>query len=282
MSSDRDTTRIVRSWLEDGVTILPDRVLDGVLEQLPATPQRRSFWLGRPLDRLDRNRRLAMAAAAVVVVGLLGFELLPAVGPPIGGRPSPSPTASPGPTAQASPTEPVETPLPAGRHSLNGFPVGVSFTVPEGWVWCVVGPQEQGVCPAHGNGAVQFLIVANVVAEACAPTLRNPPVGPSVEALVSALSGLAGVTATAPIDISVDGYAGKQFTLTAPNRSGCDFFSWATADRLNILGGANLVRIVDVDGTRVVMSGPYPPRAPDAPEAIATMEQIMDSVIFTP
>ena len=28
MSSDRDTTRIVRSWLDEGVTALPDRVLD--------------------------------------------------------------------------------------------------------------------------------------------------------------------------------------------------------------------------------------------------------------
>ena len=29
MSTDRDTTRAVRSWLEEGVTALPDRVLDG-------------------------------------------------------------------------------------------------------------------------------------------------------------------------------------------------------------------------------------------------------------
>ena len=44
MSSDRDTTRIVRSWLEEGVTELPDRVLDAVLDELPATHQRRVTW----------------------------------------------------------------------------------------------------------------------------------------------------------------------------------------------------------------------------------------------
>jgi len=38
MSTDRDTTRIVRSWLDEGVTVLPDRVLDAVLDQVPATP----------------------------------------------------------------------------------------------------------------------------------------------------------------------------------------------------------------------------------------------------
>ena len=35
MSTDRDVARTVRSWLEDGVTTLPDRVLDDVLDQLP-------------------------------------------------------------------------------------------------------------------------------------------------------------------------------------------------------------------------------------------------------
>ena len=44
MSTDRDTTRIVRSWLEEGATALPDRVLDAVLDQVPTTPQRRSRW----------------------------------------------------------------------------------------------------------------------------------------------------------------------------------------------------------------------------------------------
>ena len=51
MSTDRDTTRIVRSWLEEGVTALPDRVLDTVLDQVPATPQRRSWWPARRFPR---------------------------------------------------------------------------------------------------------------------------------------------------------------------------------------------------------------------------------------
>ena len=44
MSTDRDTTRIVRSWLDEGATALPDRVLDAVLDQVPATSQRRPLW----------------------------------------------------------------------------------------------------------------------------------------------------------------------------------------------------------------------------------------------
>ena len=53
MSTDRDVTRIVRSWLEDGATALPDRVLDNVLDQLPATSQRRAWWPARRLREMN-------------------------------------------------------------------------------------------------------------------------------------------------------------------------------------------------------------------------------------
>src|SRR4029077_3965917 len=76
MSADRDVTRIVRSWLEDGATALPDRVLDRVLDQLPATPQRRARWPARRLREMNIPSRIGVAAAAVValaVVGVLAF-----------------------------------------------------------------------------------------------------------------------------------------------------------------------------------------------------------------
>ena len=38
MSTDRETTRIVRSWLEEGVTALPDRVLDTCSTNSPRPP----------------------------------------------------------------------------------------------------------------------------------------------------------------------------------------------------------------------------------------------------
>src|ERR671910_685423 len=48
---DRDQLeRVVRSWLDEGVTQLPDRILDAVLDQVPATPQSRAIWW--PVRRL--------------------------------------------------------------------------------------------------------------------------------------------------------------------------------------------------------------------------------------
>ena len=91
MSADRDVTRIVRSWLEEGATALPDRVLDTVLDQLPATPQRRAAWPARRFLSMDIPARLA-ATAAVALVAVIG-----AIAIPKGGGIS-APGASPHPT----------------------------------------------------------------------------------------------------------------------------------------------------------------------------------------
>ena len=94
MSTDRETTRIVRSWLEEGVTALPDRVLDTVLDQLPATPQRRSWWPTWRSNRMNTYAKLLAAAAAVLVVAVVGYQFLPRAGGP-GGQPTIAPSPSP-------------------------------------------------------------------------------------------------------------------------------------------------------------------------------------------
>lgn len=92
MSTDRETTRIVRSWLEEGVTALPDRVLDTVLDQVPATPQRRSWWPAWRSDAMNTYTKLIAAAAAVVLVAVVGYQFLPGSGG-FGGQPiAPSPS----------------------------------------------------------------------------------------------------------------------------------------------------------------------------------------------
>ena len=93
MSTERDVTRIVRSWLDEGVTQLPDRVLDAVLDQIPATPQRRADWLARRFPRMNNFVRITVAAAAVILVAIVGIKLLPLGG--VGGPGvSPTPTAT--------------------------------------------------------------------------------------------------------------------------------------------------------------------------------------------
>jgi hypothetical protein len=89
MSTDRETTRLVRSWLEEGVTALPDRVLDAVLDQVPATPQRRPWWPTRRIAQMNRFLPATVAAAAVLVVALIVYNVLLRSNATTGGPPSP-------------------------------------------------------------------------------------------------------------------------------------------------------------------------------------------------
>lgn len=96
MSTDRETTRIVRSWLTEGVTALPDRVLDAVLDQVPATPQRRPWWRAWRTPYMNNPLRYAVAAAAVLAVGVIGYQFLPGIpGPGATTPPTTAPSQSP-------------------------------------------------------------------------------------------------------------------------------------------------------------------------------------------
>ena len=96
MSTDRETTRIVRSWLEEGVTALPDRVLDSVLDELPATHQRRHLWAAWRSNQMSLYAKLLAGAAAVLVVAVVGYQFLPGRSPGSG-----NPSVAPSPTATA-------------------------------------------------------------------------------------------------------------------------------------------------------------------------------------
>ena len=285
MSSERDVNRIVRSWMEEGVTALPDHVLDAVLDQVPATPQRRSFWLAR--RQFNMNKFVAMGlgiAAAVVALVIVGQYL----GSNVGGPPVETPTP-PAPTSTQTTTV---LPLPLdggadldpGRYYLSALEVEFNFEVPAGWFVCSTDGLEQAVCrmptPDQAGLGLSFAMVENVVADPCGPEdgLLDPPVGPSVDDLVTAISGLQGFEATTPVDIAIDGFQGKEFTLTAPTNAGCDLLTWATALRTNGVGPGevNVVRIVDVDGMRVLINGAYHPVHSE--EEVAGLREVMDSV----
>jgi hypothetical protein len=185
--------------------------------------------------------------------------------------------------------------LSAGSYSLSEFPVEITFEIPAFerpafWIACSESEVEQAACYISEPdplpfAAVGFSIVDNVVADPCSDQesaeLLDPPVGPSVDDLVTAISSLEGYEATAPEDVTVSGFSGKEFTLTAPETEGCTA-TWATAERTTGMGAneINLLRILDVDGVRVMIGLAYHPETSDA--AVAVVEQVMDSVQIQP
>jgi hypothetical protein len=94
MTTSGDVTRIVRSWLKVEAHESVERVLDAVLDALPAIPQRRASRLARRSTRMSTTLRIAAAAAALVVVGVLGYQLLPDRRVRAGNSPCPTPSAS--------------------------------------------------------------------------------------------------------------------------------------------------------------------------------------------
>ena len=101
--------------------------------------------------------------------------------------------------------------------SANDIPV--TFTAPDDWV---VDEGFSAYADNSGFGVV-FDGIANIYADACQWVLLDPPVGPTVDDLVAAWANLPDFATTAAVDVTVDGYAGKQFEFTVPdyNRDEC-------------------------------------------------------------
>jgi hypothetical protein len=96
MSTERDATRIVQSWLEAGSTAIPDRVIDAVLAELPSRPQRRSRWSLRRSRPMKLVLPLAVGAAAVAVLAVVLSGQFLSNDSSVGG-PTSSPVPSPTP-----------------------------------------------------------------------------------------------------------------------------------------------------------------------------------------
>jgi hypothetical protein len=288
MSADRDVNSIVRSWLEDGATALPDRVLDNVLDQLPATPQRRSLWPARRFGEMNNFAKLAVAAAAVAVVAFAGIRLLPGEGNTGGPLPSESASLSPSPIASPSPSRPLtefpEGPLTAGTYTLAPFSSGegmchvppqsgcsetdadntirVTITVPDGWsgidraVWLEENQPPSGAALGFGRGAW-------LLSDPCKYIATDVPVGPTVADFVDAVAEHPILDTTAPVDVTLAGYTGRYFDLQVPaDISNCEtepggdtpiYRPWEPGIYAQGPGHRWHLWVLDVDGIRVVV-----------------------------
>ena len=94
MTTERDPgTRIVLSWLREETHENAERVLLRALDEVDTTPQRRSWWPAWRTNRMNKLAMTAAAAATVLLVAVVGYNLLPGlgiVGP--GATPAPSPS----------------------------------------------------------------------------------------------------------------------------------------------------------------------------------------------
>ena len=304
MSTDRDVTRIVRSWLREDRHEDAERVLNSVLTELDTTSQRRSWWSAWRRPDMNAYLRLGLAAAAILVAAFIGYQIFS--GSNVGGPPAPSPSVAP---SQAPAETPTTTPAPVflpagelaiGRHHVTIDGVSFSFEVPtSGWFSNPVGSAEsiqRGADNATTPAWMLFWSPNNVYSDPCAHTRLSPPVGPSAANLAAALLTMPGTDATEPTDVTVGGRASNPeprtraaiyVELTVREDVGCaaeDFYLWVKEGvgegprHASDLPTTIRVWIVDVDGGRLVIESELLPGS--TPELDQEIDQIVDSIQF--
>jgi hypothetical protein len=148
MTTERDVTRIVRSWLGTDADVSADHILDIVLDELDATPQRRSWWPARSVPEMSTYAKLPIGLAAVAVVAVVGAALMavresdgPAATPSPGPTAVPSPsvsTVAPSPIASADPTRPspstgAPSAFPIATYSATVGGIAFTFSLDSDW-----------------------------------------------------------------------------------------------------------------------------------------------------
>lgn len=245
MTARRDPDQLIRRFLLDGSEQLHDQVYDAVRAEIDQKRQRAVIgpWRWPTVNKL---LPLGIAAAVLVVAVVAGSRLLgPAEPGGAGGVPSTSPSAAPSssavPSSDASPAPTVWTGLPKGPFVVAGGTALVEITLDiasPGWEELqgldAVTKNDDGLDAPEAVGAALLAWTwpkgtgFNVYGDPCQWKTRIP-VTPATtpDAIAAALAAQAETDASAPVDVTVGGFAGKAITLRVP----MSFFVSETATR---------------------------------------------------
>jgi hypothetical protein len=294
MSTDRDVTRIVRSWLHEDAHEDADRILSIVLDEIDTTPQRRAGWLARRLPSMSNSTRIVLAAAVVVVIAIAGVGLL-SRGPNVGG-PSPTATRLPTPTATPMPNSlvPPRGALDLGRHRLILGGVPLTFQVPSaGWSSNGEFGIEKGTEGSNKYAAFIFWLHSaadNVYSDPCAKVLLRPAPARTASALASAVAGIPGLeVVSGPSAVTVGGRPAQHVVVKVRSDIACapnDFYLWEDLDTpgdaryATDVGMTIYTWIIEADsnGTLVWIDGET--LTSSGPQAEQEVNQIVDSILF--
>jgi hypothetical protein len=316
MNAERsDFDRALRTWFEDGPTVMSDRVVDVIADRIARQPQRRAWRLPWRLQPMSNTIKLAAGVAAALVVAVVAWQLLPGRGGGIG-SPVSTATAAPSPTTAASQAAscagvvdvPAEdkTLLEPCRYRFQPYGDAASLTVeadiPVGWFnyeGYAVGLAPRGSDPPSGV-AVSFLRNENgLYSDPCHWDLDGSgaweqdgdvEVGPTVRDLVDAVRANTSYASSPPRPVAFGPYEGQELEIRLPadlNLETCDTFEGEPRyrpmpDTIYAQGDGNIWRmfIVDVAGTRVFPTIVYYPGTPAAD--LEAAEGIIDSIEFSP
>lgn len=310
MNHRSDTGDVLRIWMADGPTTMPDRVVDVVAGRIARQPQRR-VWRLRERPFMNTYVKLAAGLAAVIVVAVIGWQLLPDNGS-FGGRPTPSPIPSASapittPAATVVPPPILEGALEGGTYRLRPFDgsMFIDATVPAGWngvpSWAILAPVGS---EAPAGLGMAFLRAEGLFGDPCHWDLDGSGVfsqpgdivvGPTVDDLVTALQANRAYTSSTPTPVTIGGYAGRKLDIQLPSDfdfATCDIVT-GTSDGVYFVfsgqesglfaqgrGNRWQVNVLDVAGKRTILVvNDY---AGTPPADRATAQAIVDSMKINP
>lgn len=229
--------------------------------------------------------RFATVAVGVLAIVIVGLAL--AKGANIGG---PSPTPVPTTAPARLDTLPVGD-LAPGTYEIDAiFPVRLSFALPAGFSRGGGDSDDVGIhASAPVQHGIEFQIASNVFPDPCHRSggAASPPIGPSVDDLVTAMTTLVGFEAGPVTDVTIGGTPAKAFDLTnAIDPATCDqgdirAFIFAGTGAQSSIGSGQRERIyvMDVAGKRLMIMTYYFANGPYA-DAAASLEKIVESIHF--
>ena len=233
MTASRDPDRLIHQFVLEGEEQLDDQVFDAVRAEIEHKPQRAFVGPWR-MPIMSKIVGFGLAAAAVVAVVLIGSQVIGSNPGGLGADPTPVVTPEPTPTPVPSLAEPSSSPdafLPEGPFLVEdeGAPADaprITVTIPApGWASI---PDFGGLTKGPDNAELPqsaMLLWAwpvgtefDVYGDPCQWKSTRPDTpAATVDEIAAALAAQASRDASAPVDVTINGYVGKR---SHPPRSG--------------------------------------------------------------
>ena len=281
MNERSDMDRVLTHWFADGPSEMPDRVVDLVADRIGRQRQRRPWRLPwRPFD-MNSAIKLGAAIAAVLVLAVAGWNLLPRSSGQVG---QPGPAASPSPTASPTPS-----PSPTARSAVMVVQQkSISWTaeLPANW-----GNEGWFVTPSQGPAGPTGIAVAApgavyVPSDPCDGVGKEPGATTPAD-VVADLRSRTDLVVSNVIDTTLEGHTGKRVDIQAPaDLSACTDLYVIMAEPggagFHVQGPSQKIRmwIVDVDGQPTVFQ--INSFAATPADDVAAADRIVASITITP
>jgi hypothetical protein len=290
MTATRDPDRLIRAFLDEGLTELPDRSYAAVRGAIDRTRQR-TFFGPRRTPFMRTSFQLAAAAAAVAIV-VAGLALISRPLGPAGSSPTPHPSATLIPTFVPSDALAYRWPrtLDAGRYATSmswDVPFAMSFTVPAGW-------ESRDVEIIQGDMSVSLQWPWDLYADPCSETSATIDTGSTPEEFANALGNVHGIDVASPVATTIGSLPAVTVTYHATDLACVGEASrlWSNATwtilpvqplgppSWPVRAGTHRVWLLDIDGRRMAIDATAGASASAADEA--ALQAVLDSIAFGP